>query len=271
MSPTARFIAAVAAVAVVATVGLGLAFRPGGVAAPSSPSPSGSPSPSPVALLAGAASGTDLPPGAYFVDRPFPVHVTFTVPTGWTPYTVDERTAGILVNHGKPENGSGWGLFFLAGSHFHSDPCRPENGTIATPSAAAIVSALTNLPTVSASTPSATTVGGRPATLVTLTAPATLPGCPDGTASIWETVDGSGYGMAPGEQLPLRIVDVDGVAIVVMATDFPQSSSWEDGQTGATPNPTAHATDQIELRRIVDSIRLEPVAAEPSAATPSGS
>jgi hypothetical protein len=43
-----------------------------------------------------------------------------------------------------------------------------------------------------------------------------------------------------------------------MTTDFPESSHWENDTPGMTPNPSAHVTDQRELRGILDSLRLEP-------------
>ena len=275
MSSTARFMGAIAAVVVVAGVGLVLALRPGGVGGkgpPLAPSTTSSASASALPLMLGAASGVDLPPGTYLIGDPFPIRATLTVPAGWTPYTVDSQNAGILVNHGKPADGSGWGVFFLTGPHFYMDPCRPGNGTVgaaAVSTADKVVATLRSLPSIAASQPVATTVGGRPAVLVTLTAGTDTTGCRDGGATFWQTADGTDYVASPGQAIPLRVVDVDGQPIVIMATDFPESSHWETQKTGATPNPIAHANDQIELRQILDSIRIEgrtPASPGPTAA-----
>jgi hypothetical protein len=119
-----------------------------------------------------------------------------------------------------------------------------------------------------ASAPTPVTVGGRPATLLTLTAAAESAACSNAGATVWQTFDGTDYVLPPGEATPFRVVDVDGQPIVILATDFPESSSWENQAPGATPNPIAHAADQVELRQILDSIRLEgrtPASPGPSA------
>src|SRR6476661_179204 len=161
MNTTARFLSAAAAVAVVATIVVLALPRAGGPGArPTFPL-------SMVPLMNGAGPGTDLPPGTYLIGDPFPVRAAITVPAGWTPYTVDAQNAGILVNHTKPADGSGWGLFFLAGPHFYKDPCHPQDGTVeatAVSTAAKVVATLAGLPSVTASSPVAITVDGRPAT-----------------------------------------------------------------------------------------------------------
>jgi hypothetical protein len=268
MNTTARFLGAAAAVAAVAVIAVFALPRISGQGArPTFP-------PSMVPLMQAATPATDLAPGTYLIGDPFPVRAAITVPGGWTPYTVDAQDAGILVNHTKPADGSGWGLFFLAGPHFYKDPCHPQDGTVDAPmvaTAAKVVATLASLPSVTASSPVAITVDGRPGTLVTLTAAADTGTCRDGGATVWQTLDGTDYVVSPGQALQLRIVDVDGQPIVIMATDFPETSHWENNVAGATPNPTAHAADQIELRQIVDSIRIEgrtPASPGPTAAQP---
>jgi hypothetical protein len=271
MNTTARFLGAAAAIAVVAAIAVLALPRVGGLGQQPSPSPVPTVPVSAIRLTLGAASGGDLPPGTYLIDDPFPVRATITVPAGWTPYTVDARTAGILVNHAKPVNGSGWGLFFLAGPHFYKDPCRPASGTVdasAVATAANVIATLSSMPSVDTSAPVAVTVGGRPATLLTLAAAADTATCGNPGATVWKTSDGTDYVVPPGEATLFRVVDVDGQPIVILATDFPQSSGWENQAPGATPNPTAHAADQVELRQILDSIQFygrTPASPAPSA------
>jgi len=268
MNSTARLLGAAAAVAAVAVIAVFALPRISGEGARHTFPPSMVP------LMEGATPATDLAPGTYLIGDPFPVRVAITVPAGWTPYTVDAQTAGILVNHAKPADGSGWGLFFLAGPHFYKDPCHPEDGTVgdaAVATAAQLVATLRGLPSVTTSAPVAITVDGRPATLITLTAASDTAGCRDAGATFWQTLDGTDYVVSPGQALPLRVVDVDGQPIVIMATDFPETSHWENNVAGATANPSAHAADQIELRQIVDSIRIEgrtPASPGPTAAQP---
>jgi hypothetical protein len=127
-----------------------------------------------------SAMGADLPAGTYLVDRGFPARATFTVPAGWSPYTVNGQIAGVLVNHARPVNGSGWGFFLMAEPIIPVDPCYPTAGTIplAQGSAATIVEAFARLPRVDVQA-SDTTVAGRGAKLLTVTAHPDTATCPD--------------------------------------------------------------------------------------------
>jgi hypothetical protein len=247
-------------------------------------SPPSTASRSPAALLTAPEPGGDLPPGTYIIDRPFPARATITIPSGWTKYTVDDRVAAILVNHAKPFDGSGWGLFLLAGPHFYVDPCQPSKGTVgagAVTTAAAVTKLLTGSTAWDTRTANAS-VGGRPATVVTVTAHRDTTSCRDAGATLWQTWDGTDYVIAPGQVAQLTVVDVDGVPIVILTSDFPESSKWENDHSGMAPNPTAHTADQIELRQILASVRIESASAASSptvtsspsagpAASPSGS
>src|SRR6185295_19423384 len=104
--------------------------------------------------------------------------------------------------------------------------------------AANVVAALQALPGVDATT-EAISVDGRPATLVTLTAHPDTTTCLGNGATIWQTMDGSDYTISPGQVVQLRVIDVDGMPVVLMTSDFPESSHWENQAPGATPNPTA--------------------------------
>jgi hypothetical protein len=253
-----RLAVAVAAVLVAAIVGLNVLLPArSGVGSPATPTPS----PTPIPPLSAASPGVDgIPAGTYLIDRPFPARIALTVPNGWALWTVESTAAGILVNHDHPTNGSGWGLFFWAGNRFFADPCNESHGFQSPAPAQTVddfVAAVGKLNGVTVSAPSTVDVDGHPATLLVLTASSEMAGCSSGGASIWATPDGTSYVMLPGQQLQLRIVNVDGVPIVIVTTDFPENSSWEISN-GASPNPTAHASDQIELRRILASIRIDP-------------
>jgi hypothetical protein len=63
--------------------------------------------------------------------------------------------------------------------------------------------------------------------------------------------------MGLGETMPIRVVDVGGVSLVIVATDYPQTSSWEL-RYGEPFDPNAHADDQAELRAMLDSIVIDP-------------
>jgi hypothetical protein len=253
-----RFAVAVAAVLVAAVVGLNVLLPArSGIGSPATPTPS----PTPIPPLSAANPGVDgLPAGTYLIDRPFPARIALTVPDGWALWTVEDTAAGILVNHDRPPDGSGWGLFFWAGNRFFADPCNESHGFQSPAPSATVddyVAAVRKLSGVTVSTPSTIDVDGYPATLLVLSAPSDMATCPSGGASIWATPDGTSYVMAPGQPLQLRIVNVKGVPIVIVTTDFPGTSRREISN-GASPNPTKHATDQIELRQILASIQIEP-------------
>jgi hypothetical protein len=120
-----------------------------------------------------------------------------------------------------------------------------------------LANALGNLPGITASTPVDIEMDGHAGKLIELTATADVASCPAGAATLWDFAGLDDYPMALGERLPIRIVDVDGVRLVIVATDYPGTSAWELGQ-GESFDPTAHAEHQVELQAIFDSIRIDP-------------
>jgi hypothetical protein len=74
---------------------------------------------------------------------------------------------------------------------------------------------------------------------------------------LWDFPGQDDYVMALGERLPIRIVDVDGIRLVIVATDYAGTSAWEVGH-GVTFDLSDHAEDQFALQAILDSIRINP-------------
>jgi len=53
------------------------------------------------------------------------------------------------------------------------------------------------------------------------------------------------------------ILDVNGTLLGIRTTDYPEASPFESEQ-GVRPDPTRHVADQVQLRAMVNSIRITP-------------
>lgn len=266
MSKTVQFGLAAAVVVLAATVvGLSVLARPDDSVGPTVPTstPTATATTPSIPLLSKQGSietGAVLAPGTYLLDYPFPARLALTVPGGWQVWHVDFLSAGLLVDAG-PGNGSGWGLFFLSpGDKLYADPCDKTRGMldpVPGPTADDLANALGNLPGITASTPVDIEMDGHAGKLIELTATADVASCPAGAATLWDFAGLDDYPMALGERLPIRILDVDGLRLVIVATDYPGTSAWEVGQ-GESFDPDAHAEHEVELQAIFDSIRIDP-------------
>ncbi len=236
MGNTTRLAVGVAAIVVVAFVGIGLvsskAGGAGGAAATATPAPH--------ELTVGSIAS--LEPGAYVTADPFLARVTFTVPAGWGanmggPYALwlDQTTAS------GPE-----AMSFLIFDSVYADACHYDKGLAHPgPTVDALATALATMPGLDATTPTDVTLGGYQGKQLTLTAPASTAGCtlaPDGYA-IWQLPLGAIHSMMPGERDRVWILDVDGQRLVIDAAEVP-------GQT---------AEAKAEIQGILDSIRIAPI------------
>jgi hypothetical protein len=261
---TMRFGIAAAVVVAAAVLGITLLARPNDTVGPATtPTPTPNATAASIPLLTDQGTietGATLAAGTYLLDYPFPARLAFTVPSGWQVWHVDFLSAGLLVDAG-PGNGSGWGLFFLSPGHnLYADPCDKTRGLldpVPGPTVDDLAAALANLPGMTASAPVDIEVDGYAGKLIELTAPADGGSCPAGDATLWDFAGLDDYPMAPGEPLPIRILDVDGVRVVIVATDYPGTSAWELGE-GKTFDPRHHADDQVELQAIFDSVQINP-------------
>ena len=255
---------AAAAVVLVAVVGIAIATRMNvGVPGPNA-SETPNASTAPIRLLSnqgtmetGAAA---LAPGTYLLADPFPVRTAITVPGGWVVWHIDFLTAGLLRDTSAGD-GSGYGLFFLSpGDKLYADPCDKTRGMLDPVPGSTVddlATALAGLPGMTASTPTEIEVDGHAGKLIDLTAPSDEATCPDGAATLWDFPGQDDYPMALAERLPIRIIDVDGVRLVIVATDYPGTSAWEV-QHGVPFDAADHAEDQVALQAILDSIRINP-------------
>lgn len=254
MPSFAKLAIAAAAVVVVAVVGLnlipgrsGLVGGPAVTPSPSpAPSPTGSPSPAPAlngspyqSLQAGA---TYRQAEAAFTKVPF----TFTVPDGWRREDGNFFTKG---PHMDAFTGNGVGMAPWIVSHVYADACDWEGTLHATSTVAELTDALRTQKGVETTSPTVTTIGGRPANRleISLAADADLSACDQGFMRLWPDAGPTGpderYGwpIAAGQMLTVYVVDLDGAPQLIIASRKPDSSD----------------TDVAELQQVIESIRFE--------------
>jgi hypothetical protein len=252
---------AIGAVAVIAIV-LGGVFllRPGpsdngvGGAPSATPSPTAAPTPTPAPSATPLASPTPGPlsagggpapvaAGTYSAFDPFPVHMTMTIPDGWSgniggPYAVFlQRTSGPgQVN-------------FTIFDDVFADPCDHTKGFLSPrpgSSVAELTAALAKMPSVQPTKPVNASIGGRSAMQLTLTAPPTSATCkPDagqGMFPAWELPLGAVLGLGTGQQDRVWIMEVDGKRVVI------------DAQEPVVQDAALHA----QIQSILDSIKIQP-------------
>ena len=271
-----------AAVVVVAVVGYNLLPRTGSVGVPATPSPTQSASPAPPAMLEQAPQAACSPgggaldclaPGNYrLTGNVWPAEITLGVPAGWfewLPYTDRDAYDAVLVGP-STGGGSGWGLVFSVVDTVAKDPCDPTKGKYnraETGTVDGLVAAMSGWPGFAVTAPVPTVVSGYSQQLVKLTSTRTVTDCPNG--SVWTIPQGGSvdaYPMvgAPGKSRAgtCRIVDVNGTLLVIMATDFPQTSPNELAN-GIPDDQTRHATDRVAMQQILDSIRITAAPVQP--------
>jgi hypothetical protein len=198
------------------------------------------PSPTPIPADLTSSNSVALDPGTRYVTAsPFPIRVTFAAPAGWSGNLEGSDGASLGA-----EVGNGATVRMQLVSTVYADPCHSDQGVIVPalgPTADDLVSALTSLPGLNASTPSRTTFGGLPATALTLTPPGTLASCTYSAFRVWHQPSGYDNDVVPGETQRVWILDVQGKRLVVIAVAWP----------GATEASLA------ETQQVLDSILIE--------------
>jgi hypothetical protein len=220
-----------------------------------------------VACAATNASEGCLDPGTYQLSSPssWPATVTFDVPAGWFEWSGGIGWDAVLVDKGRGP--SGWGVMFYTVGDVTRDPCDVSKGSIP----AAQVDTPQKLAAVMAAWPHFTATARQPITLdghdgVRFRLIGTTKNtCTDqsfaGQSASGTSVDAWPMVSKPGTHGPstVEIVDTGNGLLVIRATDFPQTSSFEVG----APNPTYHTGDLADLHAILDSIRLSAPPAAP--------
>jgi hypothetical protein len=209
--------------------------------------------PSPTAAATPAASSTPgaigvgentapLAAGTYTVFDPFPVHMTMTIPVGWSgnvggPYAV-------FLQRSSGPGAIGLTIF----NDVYVDPCHSEKGLLSPrpgSSVDALSAVLAKMPDVDPTKPVKSTIGGQAATQLTLTAPASATCSPDPAEDLyltWKLPLGAVQGIGPRQQDRVWITEVDGTRVVI------------DAQEPIAQDAALHA----EIQSILDSIQIHP-------------
>ena len=169
---------------------------------------------------------------------PFPIRVSFATPANW-----QGNIGGPYGTYARPPvGGDVWLQLF---DKVYADPCHHDRGLVSPavgPSGDDLVDALTSRPGLNASTPTATTLGGLPATMLTLAGPASLSSCTDGVFRVWELPLGATNDLLPGETQRVWILAVDGKRLVVSGHELPDDT----------------AAGRADVQRVIDSMLIEP-------------
>lgn len=224
--------AAIAAAAVLVVLIAGYNLLPGR-------GDTGGPPPSPSASALVLPLGEErLAAGTYTLGAGFPVGITFDVPENWTSSSgsVFERSVGDNVAPGV-------GVGFMIVDNVVADACGPADQLLdppVGPSVDDLVSAISNLTPLVATAPENVTVDGFSGKQLTVTAPEDVEaGCDLQTwANQYRT-----NGVGAGEVNELRILDVDGVRILIAGVYFPATVT-EEGRSA--------------LEQVIASIQIEP-------------
>lgn len=222
----------VAAAVVVLAVIVGINLLPGGGnhGGPPTPTPSVSAEPTPSASVRAYAlpseMATPLTPGRYFLAD-FPVGVSFEIPALVAPAEWLACSENVVEQEicywPAPEDFAGQ-LQFLIVTNVAADPCVP-NVTLLDPpvgpSVDDLVTAISNLEGFDVTAPVDITIGGFNGKQVTLHAP-TDTTC-DGFGA-WST-ELRTAGLGIGEINVVRIVDVNGVRVMITSANDPASAA----------------------------------------------
>lgn len=186
--------------------------------------------------ICGPAPTRATPPPCPEATSDDSIRVTFTVPDGWAgaPF----RSLWLADGTNSPPAGAG--MIFLRGGWLHSDPCRTDPSAMEIPVGPTVddfATALAEHPLLDVTAPIDVTLGGYSGKYVDLQVPSDISGCD--AYYPWEP---GLYAQGPSHQWHLWILDVEGVRVVVQATDYPATS----------------AQHQSELQAIVDSIQITP-------------
>ena len=265
----ARYGLAAAAVVAAVLIGANVFLRDGSVGPAPSATPIPSPSDSGPMSLVDATTPDILPAGEYFIDLPaYPARIDFELPGGWWHFwdgndPADATVQALLVRETRGANGSGWGLSFTLVDEVMVDPCDRGAGTMdasAIESVDALVAAFSSWPAIQ-TTVTDVTVGGFSGKRVEISAddPDLCGGSPEPVLFRTPTAYDFNPGFGSSEPFvnQFMFLDVNGSVLTIWTTDYSATTAFEvDG--GAPPNPEEHATDQVELHDILDSIVITP-------------
>jgi hypothetical protein len=215
-SNTFRFAVAVAAVIVVAFIGI--RFLPGIGSFGGPPAATATPIPTPVPLLKGQVP---LPAGRYRLDPSLPMNVTVQVPAGWSGDT------WVVVGPNGNAAPNGMAIRFYVAQDLYANPLSPNDGVMSPavgPSVDDLVNAMVNHPDWTTTGPTAITIDGFAGKVVHVT----LPAATSDKTPFYLSVDASGgqvWGWAAGQLFDIYVVDVGGKRLVIDAFHYPNTTA----------------------------------------------
>ena len=234
---------AIAAVAIVVAAVLAIKFLPTTSVGPA-PTPTASPAPTatpmPLSETLNNIGPVAIEAGTYAAGTPFLVPLTFSVPNN---YWLGGIGGPNLVELDQIDGHATVAMQIF--TKVYADPCHNNLGLLSPlpgDSVDDLVTALTKMPSVTASAVTDATIGGLPAKQLTLTAPASFTGCTltsDGAFRVWELPLGATNDLTPGEIDRIWILEVDGQRLVI-DTNGSQDDSAVQGVLDSikfTPQP----------------------------------
>lgn len=196
------------------------ASDPGASASAASSAPSAGAAPVLIEPVGAVEDFRELDAGAYVIDEPFPVRISFAVPDGWRRWAY--TSAASQLNVVKPEVGE---VSFEIVDNVSADPCTGELlDPPVGPSVDDLVTALSDLDEFEVSPAEDVTVDGFSGRQLIIKAPADA-ACE--SLSTWRTTTRQN-GVGAGEVNEVRILDVDGVRLVISVAHGP--SLTDDAQ-----------------------------------------
>lgn len=226
---------AASAVATVLTIAaLSVVGAPHPTSEPAAPSPTTSLPPDSGLSPAPAWIGTDAlrPDVTYYFQ--LPVRVSFRAPTGWM-YVDTSKEQSVIANVTLTAS-----VNWTRVSNVYADPCHWLSSALDPPVGPTVddlVAALERLRNVQVSAPAQTTIGGLPATTLTLVPTVSAASCDQGQILYWSLARGNEFDLTGS--VTAAIVEVHGVRLVVL--------TWT-----SSPSPDARTT--ADLASILDSI-----------------
>src|SRR5262245_25310986 len=239
MNTYAKLAAGLAAVLIVGVVGWQLLPGMGGIGVQQTPAPTLVPTPtSPADTFVPVRPEGSIPPGTYQLmplGRDRPLRINATVPAGW-----QGLDSWAILGQDGPGAPAGIGIASIVADGMYSDPCHwdvagttiwPPPGDITVgPTVDDLVNALVANHAYTSTAPTDITLGGFHGKRLTLQLPADISGCDqpnidtEGRYEVFSGADGGLYAQGPSNRFQLSILDVAGLRLIVVITDYSATS-----------------------------------------------
>jgi hypothetical protein len=180
-------------------------------AVPASPAP-----PSPAASARPASPGALEPDVPYYFDEP--LHVTFSVPAGWT-YQGTSPNAAFIANARQTAV-----VAWLVADNLYRDPCHWQTGVLDPPVGPGVddlVAALRKLPGFKVTGPTSAMIGALPAQSLDLAQTVRGSGCDGSQIKVWSWEPTGNEFDLYGGTITARVLEVGGTRLVVFTWTSP--------------------------------------------------